>query len=178
MIAHGNTLWFLLAVSIGFLLLSQNLQAVPEQICLQGKIVDSGGTPLTGDRVYRIRFFDAESVGFQIGSDFTGSTLVSDTGRFEIRLVPPVGVFAVNEVFYEIAIDSANPPDGTIDVDDVFPNRVKIVSTLFSRLSADSLKSRRKRRIRFLATARQCRHGSRCALSWDTGFQRSRALCQ
>ena len=112
--------------------------AAPTEICIQGRIQNAAGAPLKGTRVYRVRFFNAESGGTQVGTDYTSSVPVAETGRFTIQFSPAAEVLSLDGVFYELAIDSADPPDGKIDTGDVFPNRVKVGAVLFSRRSADA----------------------------------------
>ncbi|MBN1517493.1 hypothetical protein JXA32_13095 [Candidatus Sumerlaeota bacterium] len=110
----------------------------PETIVIQGQLSAGDGSALAGSRAYRVRFFDAETSGTQAGSDITGSVTVSATGRFSIEIAPPAGAVAAPALYYELAIDSLSTPDGAINAEDVFPDRVKVNSVLFAQ-DADNL---------------------------------------
>ncbi len=108
--------------------------AASDSIVIQGNLGDMNGDPLTGTRSYRIQFFDNDTGGNPLGSNISGQTEVSPTGRFSIELIPPPEVFAATDVYYQMGVDSAEPPDGSVDPDDAFPNRVKVNSTLFAQM--------------------------------------------
>lgn len=113
---------------------------VPQTIVIQGKLENGAGQPLTGNRGWRVRFFDQPSAGFQIGGDLTGTTNIPVTGRFTLEVAPPSGVFAGGPVYYELAVDSAATPDG-VDSGDVFAGRPKLNSVPFALMSQDALSS-------------------------------------
>lgn len=110
---------------------------VPSTIVIQGRIENSLGLPISGFRGYRVRFFDQETLGFQIGSDLTGPVVVTDSGRFVLEIVPPAGVLTAPVAYYELAVDSAATPDG-VDSSDVFAGRFRVNAVPFSLLSANS----------------------------------------
>ncbi len=111
---------------------------VPQTIVIQGKLENGSGQPLTGNRGYRVRFFDHPSAGFQIGGDLTGTASIPVTGRFTIEVVPPSGVFAGGDVYYELAVDSAATPDG-VDSGDIFAGRPRLHSVPFALMAQDAL---------------------------------------
>lgn len=122
---------------------SSTLWAVPETINIQGSLSDSNGDPLVGTRAYRIQFFDSVEGGASLGAAIEGFVTPSAAGRFSIDVVPPSEAFTATEVYYSLGIDSGNPTDGSVDSQDVFPNRVKVNSVLFAReaehaISADT----------------------------------------
>jgi len=110
---------------------------VPSTVVIQGKIENSVGQPLTGSRGYRVRFFDDETTGFQLGSDITGTAVISDAGRFVLEVTLPAGVLSATEAYYELAVDSAAIPNG-VDSADVFAGRYRVHAVPFSMLSADA----------------------------------------
>jgi len=122
-------------VSLIVLLSTDSILAQPNSITLRGRIVDNNGDPLTGTRLFRLRFFDGPTAGTQLGSDFSSSTTLSSNGLFEIPVSDSVfGSFIDSPaIYYELAIDSAASPDGSIDPGDVFPQRVEITSVLFAQ---------------------------------------------
>jgi len=109
----------------------------PATITIQGVAQNSAGGALTGARNYRVRFFDALTVGSQLGSDLTGAVTLSSAGRFSFEITPPTEILSAAGVWYELAVDSDATPNG-IDANDVFPDRVKVTSVPFARLAADS----------------------------------------
>ena len=111
--------------------------AVPTTVVIQGTLAGGHGRPLTGSRVWRVRYFSASSGGSQLGVVLGGTMTVTPTGRWSVSLVPPAQVLSpTGEVWYELAIDSASTPDGQIDAVDVFTQRVKVESTLYARTSS------------------------------------------
>ena len=117
--------------------------SVPQTISIQGQLAQGDGTPLTGIRIYSVKFFDAAVAGAQIGTDLTGAVTVSSAGRFAIEVVPPAAALSQSTLYYELGIDSAGTPDGTVDPADVYPVRVLVHSVMFARqaekaLTADS----------------------------------------
>jgi hypothetical protein len=110
---------------------------VPSTVVIQGRIENSVGQPITGTRGYRVRFFDDETVGFQLGADITGTVVVSDEGRFVLEVTPPAGVLSAAAAFYELAVDSAATPNG-VDSADIFAGRYRVNAVPFSMLSADA----------------------------------------
>lgn len=108
---------------------------VPGTINIQGTLTDTDGGPLTGMRAYRIQFYDAPAAGFALGDSIQGFVLVGDFGRFSIDLNPPPEAIASETVYYEVGIDAASPPDGGVEAEDLFPDRVKVNSVPFSRVA-------------------------------------------
>ena len=106
----------------------------PPEINIQGTLEEPNGEPVTGARDYRVRFFESETGGSAIG-EVTGTVSLSDAGRFSIDVVPPSAALDAAEAWYELAIDGA--ADG-IDPDDIFPNRVRILSVPFALASRNS----------------------------------------
>jgi hypothetical protein len=109
----------------------------PTSITIQGRLTGPGGAPLIGERDFRVRFFTAQTAGVQLGADVTGTTQLSDVGRFNLELVPSAAVIAASQVWYEVAIDSDTPTNG-IGPGDVFADRVQILSVPFSLLASNS----------------------------------------
>lgn len=114
---------------------SSTLWAVPETINIQGNLSDSNGNPMVGTRAYRVQFFDSAEGGASLGAAINGFVTPSAAGRFSIDIVPPSEAFTATEVYYSLGIDSGNPTDGSVDAQDVFPNRVKVNSVLFARMA-------------------------------------------
>lgn len=115
-----------------FLLIS-SVFAIPTNVVIQGTLSDTSG-PLPGNRAWRVQYYDAQAGGNPLGTAISGTLAVSDSGLWSISLTPPVEALnATGEVWYEIAIDSSNTPDGSIDPGDVFPERVKVQSVLFAQ---------------------------------------------
>ncbi len=122
-------------------LLAAGAFAASNQVVIQGTLTDDSA-PLTGDRAWRVQYYDAQTGGSALGAPRSGTLTVSDTGRWSIHVTPPDEVLdATGEVWYELAIDSAASPDGSIDPEDVFPDRVKVESVLFAQKArnADTL---------------------------------------
>lgn len=112
--------------------------ATPSEVNLQGSLSNGDG-PLPGNRAYRVQFYDAVTSGNPLGAAFTGSCTVSSTGRWVITLPPSAAVLdATGNVWYELAIDSAATPDGTIDADDIFADRVQVSSVFFAQRAEDT----------------------------------------
>jgi hypothetical protein len=111
----------------------------PPTINIRGTLVDSAGAPLSGSRVGRIRFFDAEVAGLQLGGDVNGTAEVGTDGVFNFPIVPPAAALAAAEAWYEVAIDTDVPSDGNA-ADDVFLVRIQLHSVPFALLAADSVK--------------------------------------
>ena len=105
---------------------------VPPEIAIQGKLELGDGSGLAGTRNFVVRFFDAETSGTQIGMDQLGSADVSAAGRFSIILTPSSALLGRSELWYELGIDSAATPDGTVGAEDVFPARVQVTSVPFA----------------------------------------------
>jgi hypothetical protein len=135
------TPWFRQIFSVlVFVLLATTAQAIPPTISIQGSLVGSDGKALTGVRVWRVQFYDAQTGGNALGGAFNGVGLVEAAGRFSIELPPPAEVLAATgTVWYELAIDSAASPDAAIDPADVFPKRVAVQSVLFAQRAAQAL---------------------------------------
>lgn len=124
-----------LALATALILATVNgLAAPPDTMSIQGTLADAVGEPLTGARVWRVQFFDAQTTGTALGVPSTGTATVTASGRFSIAFTPSAEVItAPNAVWYELAIDSAATPDGIIDAGDTFANRVQAHSVLFAR---------------------------------------------
>jgi hypothetical protein len=95
------------------------------------------GDPISGTREYRVRYFDNETGGNQLGTDLTGSTVLSEGGVFNFEVLLPASVLGVANPWYELALDTSDPADG-IDANDVFVDRFKVNSVPFALLSEDS----------------------------------------
>jgi len=65
----------------------------------------------------------------------SGTAEISDRGRFSLMVPVNPSIIEATEVWYELTID-AN--DDGLEPDDVFPNRVPVLSVPFALLSADS----------------------------------------
>ncbi|HPS01787.1 MAG TPA: hypothetical protein PLA90_09605 [Candidatus Sumerlaeota bacterium] len=125
---------------IFFALQASIVRAVPPTISIQGSLAGSDGKALTGVRVWRVQFYDAQTGGHALGSAFNGVFASQPSGRFSIDLTPPAEVLAASgEVWYELAVDSAPTADAVIDPGDVFPNRVAVHSVLFAQRAAQAL---------------------------------------
>ena len=120
---------------IAWLLLTVSLYCVPDEISIQGQLAQSNGDPLSGERAYRARFYGQASGGMQLGTDFNGLVMISGAGRFSIEINPPPEALNQDALYYELAIDSAEPPDGVIDAEDVFVERVQVTSVLFAKVA-------------------------------------------
>jgi hypothetical protein len=126
-------------LALGWLGAMSALAAVPRTVCIQGVLTGVDAKPLTGDRTWRVQYYDAESGGAMLGAALNGTLTVADSGRWAISLTPPAAVLSsAGEVWYELAIDSAATPDGAIDPGDVFPARIRVESVLFAQKSADT----------------------------------------
>ena len=110
----------------------------PESTIIQGQLLDDLGEPIVGLRQYRVRFFDAETEGAQLGGDVTDFTQVNAQGLFAIALIPPAAVLNAPAAWYELALDSATPAVG-VGPDDVFPQRVRVHSVPFARVAGEAL---------------------------------------
>ena len=113
-------------------------QAVPETIAIQGSLLAANETPLSGDRAYSVAFYDHATTGAQLGATTTGATTLSAAGRFTISLTPDASVLSASTVYYELGIDSAVTPDGSVDAGDIFADRVKVESVLFAQRAANA----------------------------------------
>src|SRR3990172_12449303 len=80
--------------------------AVPDQITLSGTLSDSSSDPVSGTLPFRVRFYDAQTSGNQLGSDLIGSVTISADGVFNLPLVTPTEVLDADEAWYELAIDT------------------------------------------------------------------------
>jgi hypothetical protein len=130
--------WYLLLVAcLLFAQAAVTYAAPPETVTLQGVVESSSGDPVSGIAAYRLRFYDAETGGSQLGSDVTGTTTLSSRGRFSIELTPPAAVISASSAWYEIALDATTPGDG-VDADDVFQARIKLTSVPFALQTSDS----------------------------------------
>lgn len=107
------------------------LAETPSSINIRGQLFGADGFALSGSREYIVRFYAQESGGSQLGVDVTGSAVVSDEGIFNLSLEPPAEILSSSEVWYEISVDSDAVPNG-VDLDDLFPRRVKIESVPFA----------------------------------------------
>ena len=108
--------------------------AAPSTVAIQGTLIGMDGLPLSGTRLWRVQYYDAQTGGSTLGSAVGGILDVASSGRWSASLVPPSAVLSASgEVWYELAIDSAATPDGAIDVEDVFSQRVKVESALFAQ---------------------------------------------
>src|SRR5690606_29641337 len=110
----------------------------PETVLIQGQLVNELGQPLTGAREYRVRFFDAETDGAQLGGPIVGQVTITPQGLFAIPLVPPAPVFETPAAWYELAIDSSADASGLTEAD-AFPGRVRVHSVPFARVAGEAL---------------------------------------
>jgi len=111
----------------------------PETILIRGQLLDSEGAPIVGLRQYRVRFYDAETDGAQLGGDVTDVTQVNFQGLFAIALIPPAAVLDAPAAWYELALDSGTPALG-VGPEDVFPQRVRVHSVPFARVAGEALR--------------------------------------
>src|SRR5688572_14608042 len=118
---------------------SAGIWAIPSTVAIQGVLTDASGKPLTGNRQWRIKYFDAKTGGNQFGNAIAGLVTVSPNGRWSISVRPPGAVLnAEGAVWYELTIDSAPVPDNSLDPNDVFPERVLVESVMFALSTSDS----------------------------------------
>jgi len=110
----------------------------PETVLIQGQLLDDQGAPIVGLRQYRVRFFDAETEGAQLGGDIVDFTQVNAQGLFAIPVIPPAAALEAPAAWYELTLDSGVPPVG-IGSEDVFPQRVRVHSVPFARVAAEAL---------------------------------------
>lgn len=103
----------------------------PSTINIRGAVVGSGGSPTTGTRAWQIRFFDAPTGGAQLGAASSGTVPLSSQGLFNIPVVAPAEILTAPAVWYELGIDTDDPPDGNA-ADDVFAGRIRIHSVPFA----------------------------------------------
>ncbi len=118
-----NTALILGLVSLFFSFSSPAQLSLKSQLNIGGTASDAIGNPITGPKDYRIRFFDAVTGGAQLGPDVIGSVTLSAGGVFNIPLEPPADVATLDNVWYELALDTEE--DG-IDADDVFGQRLPV----------------------------------------------------
>ncbi len=107
--------------------------AQPDEINLTGRLLDADNQPLPGTRAWEVTFFDSAKGGGTLGVPETGVVEVSPTGAFNICVEIDSSLVQTSPLFYEIGIDSATTPDGTVDVADVFPDRIEIKSVMFAQ---------------------------------------------
>ena len=86
--------------------------------------------PIVGTHAYRVRFFDGESSGNQLGSDINGSMPLTSEGRFNITVSPPGEIHESVEVWYELYLDTN---DNGIDAEDLFSDRIRLHSVPFAQ---------------------------------------------
>lgn len=114
---------------------------IPETVNVQGTLHHPDGEPVAGLRAYRIQFYTAPVEGAPIGASVEGTVELSPLGRFSIDFLPPEEIFQMSEAYYEVGVDSADPSDGVVDAVDLFPERVKVNSVLFSRRAQHALQA-------------------------------------
>ena len=120
-------------------LLTESGWTIPQGIVIQGVLTNAAGKPLTGARAWQIKFYDTETSGNLLGSTLSGTVTVAPSGRWSITLTPPAAVLtATGEIWYELGIDSAQPPDGSVDPGDIFAGRTQVQSVLFARRAANA----------------------------------------
>ena len=105
--------------------------APPAAINLHGQLLGADGFAVSGDRVYQVMFYDAETAGNVLGSALTGTVAVSEDGLFNLAVTPPAAILTAGEVWYAIGVDTDEPADGDAS-DDVFPSRVRVYSVPFA----------------------------------------------
>lgn len=106
----------------------------PAAINIHGQLLDASAAPITGTRVFQVTFFNAETNGAMLGSPVTGLTTLSANGLFNIPVEPPPAVLTESDVWYELGIDTDTPVDNDSS-DDVFPNRIRLLSVPFALIA-------------------------------------------
>ena len=107
----------------------------PWEINIQGTLESPDGGPLTGSYDYLIGFYNIDSGGASL-SEVTGTIELSDTGRFSIAVQFDDEMIHQNEIWYQLSVDVNG---NGFDEDDLFPQRVRILSVPFSVQSFDSI---------------------------------------
>ncbi len=102
-------------------------------INITGRLTDSENKPLSGDRAWQVTFFDSDESETPVGDPIHGTATVSENGAFIIPVPVDPTLSSVQPLFYEIGIDSAVPPDATVDPEDIFPERTEIRSVMFAQ---------------------------------------------
>ncbi len=125
-----STLCWLLAILGGT---APALFAQPDSINLTGRLLDDNDAPLSGSRAWQVTFFDAQKGGAVLDTPVTGVVEVSPSGAFAICVEVDPSLSSTAPLYYEIGIDSATPPDGTVDAQDLFPDLVEIKSVMFAQ---------------------------------------------
>lgn len=110
----------------------------PGRITIQGTLTRPDGRPATETRAYRVRFYNAQTGGTQIGLPITGNTSFAADGRFSFTVALPEEAAFATALWYEFTIDSNNVPDG-LDTSDIFPNRIEVTSVPYAIFSRDAL---------------------------------------
>lgn len=106
----------------------------PSTVLIQGQLLDTQGNAIAGLRQYRVRFFNAETEGAQVGGTLIDLALVGPDGLFSFAITPPAEALGVDPLWYELALDSTPVPNG-VDGADVFPNRIRVHSVPFARVA-------------------------------------------
>jgi hypothetical protein len=123
-----------LASLLLILLIPVTFAGPPSEINFQGTLESPSGDPVTGAHEFQLLFFDAPVGGTTIAAA-TVVAEISDAGRFSIALPIESPVLDVNELWYELAVDTG---DDGLDLDDVFPERVRIHSVPYALLARNS----------------------------------------
>lgn len=120
------------AIVLLILLLGSFGFTLPEAINIQGRLSDPNGQPLEGNRAYILQFYSHPTEDNLLGASISGMTTVAPSGRFSFEIAPPPEILGEANVYYALGIDSANPSDGVVSSEDVFPERVKVNSVPFA----------------------------------------------
>lgn len=104
---------------------------VPPTVSIQGRLEDAAGQPVSGNRVWFVRYYTDETGTTQVGPEYLGTTVLSDSGRFAFSLTLSPTVLAEPNLHYQLGIDGDSPPDG-VDADDFLPGLVRVTSVPFA----------------------------------------------
>jgi hypothetical protein len=105
--------------------------AAPGTIAIRGQLLDADGVALTGERAYAVQFHDAATDGAPLGGQLASTVTISEEGLFAISIAPPSEMLASDTVWYALAVDSDEVPNG-VDGADWFTDRVKVGSVPFA----------------------------------------------
>ena len=94
-------------------------------INIHGQLLSSGGVPVSGSRAFTVSFFDAVTAGNAIGTAITGNVDVSADGLFNLAVQPPSEIYATEEIWYSLGVDTDEPADSDA-TDDIFPSRIRV----------------------------------------------------
>jgi hypothetical protein len=126
---------FQCCLGIAVCLPAQAAQAQPPAtILIKGQLLNAQGDPVPGLRQYRVRFFDGEVDGTQLGGNLMDFTSIGPEGLFSFAIEPSQEVLSAGPLWYELAIDSTPIPNG-VDASDVFPSRIRVHSVPYARVA-------------------------------------------